>query len=112
MLRFYADEHVILAVVNALRSRSVDVITVQEFGGEGMPDDELLAKAIHDHRAILTNDADFLVLAARHQTHGEAFAPIFFWPQQQRAVGDLFRRIIREANLVDYSAACSRVFFL
>jgi hypothetical protein len=61
---------------------------------------------------MLTNDIDFLALAAEHARRGEVFAPIFFWPQQQRGIGEIMRKIIREATLHSYDEACSRVFFL
>ncbi len=61
---------------------------------------------------MLTNDSDFLVLAARHSANNETFAPIYFWPQQGRPVGEMVRRILREASLEDYHSACSQVHFL
>ncbi len=74
---------------------------------------EHLPAAWRDSRIVLTNDTDFLVLAARCARGGESFAPIFFWPQQsRRRVGEIVRRIIREASRNDYAAACSMVHFL
>jgi hypothetical protein len=113
VLKAYADEHVAWAIVQALRQRGMDVVTVQERQGEGTADAEALAEALRDTRIVLTNDTDFLVLAARHTRQGEPFAPIFFWPQQsRRRVGEIVRGIIREASRTDYAAACSRVHFL
>ena len=113
MLKAYADEHVVSAIVEALRQRSVDVVTVQERQGEGTDDAEVLTEAMRDSRVVLTNDTDFLVLAAKYATRGEAFAPIFFWPQQsRRRVGEIVRRIIREVSRGNYAAACSQVYFL
>lgn len=112
MLKAYADEHVLSAIVRALRQRGMDVVTVQERQGEGTDDTEVLAEATRDSRVVLTNDADFLALAARLAGQREPFAPIFFWPQNRRRVGDLVRSIIRECNRTDYASACSQVFFL
>ena len=112
MLKAYADEHVQSAIVQALRRRGMDVVTVQERQGEGTGDAEVLAEALHGSRVVLTNDTDFLVLAAQCATRGELFAPIVFWPQQSRRhVGEIVRGIIRDANRADYAAACSRVYF-
>ena len=61
---------------------------------------------------MLTNDKDFLVIAADCATRGEMFAPIFFWPQQRRRVGQIVRTVIREASKSDYMSACSQVYFL
>ena len=48
MLKVYADEHVIAPLVEALRKRGMDVVTVQERGREGANDAELLAEALHE----------------------------------------------------------------
>jgi hypothetical protein len=61
---------------------------------------------------VLTNDTDFLRLAARFSERSEPFAPIFFWRQKGRRVGEIVRCVIREASRADYAAACSRVHFL
>ena len=45
-------------------------------------------------RVMLTNDVDFLMLAARRVEQQQRFAPIFFWPQQRRSIGQLVRSII------------------
>ena len=113
MLKAYADEHVMSAIVQALRQRGMDVVTVQQRQGEGTDDAEALVEALRDSRIMLTNDTDFLVLAAQHARRGELFAPVFFWTQQsRRRVGEIVRGIIREANRSDFTAACSRVYFL
>ena len=112
MLKGYADEHVVLALVEALRRRGMDVVRVQEQGREQADDADLLDEALADERVMLTNDADFLRLAAARAGRQEVFAPVFFWPQQQRSVGQLVRRIIREASRHEYQSACSQVFFL
>ena len=112
MLRAYADEHVAFPIVQALRARGMDVLTVQDHNREGTDDADLLAEALRDERVMLTNDTDFLALAARYAARGTTFAPIFFWPQQRRRIGEIVRRIIRQASGVDYAAARSMVYFL
>lgn len=113
MLKAYADEHVTSAIVHALRQRGMDVVTVQERQGEGTDDAAALAEALRDSRMMLTNDTDFLILAAQYGKRGDSFAPIIFWPQQsRRRVGEIVRGVIREASRHDYTTASSRVFFL
>jgi predicted nuclease of predicted toxin-antitoxin system len=90
----------------------MDVVTVQERQGEGTGDADVLAEALRDARIVLTNDTDFLVLAARHTGRGEPFAPIYFWPQNRRRVGELVRSIIREASRGNYAAVCSQDYFV
>ena len=112
MLKALADEHVHQAIVQALRRRGVDVITVQDCGLRGADDLALLRQALQEERAMLTNDHHFLGLAAQCAARGETFAPIFYWQQQRRSVGEMVRRIIREASRTGYSEALSRVYFL
>jgi hypothetical protein len=39
-IKFYTDEHVHPAVINALQRRGVDVVTAQESGMLGVPDEQ------------------------------------------------------------------------
>lgn len=112
MLPVYADENVVGPLVSALRQRGLDVVTAIE-RSLGSADDELiLAEALHLGRLLLTNDQDFLRLASQAHVRGEEFAPILFWPQQQRPLAQLITRIVQVAMESDYAALCSRVFFL
>lgn len=111
MLKAYADENVANAVVQALRKRGMDIITVSEQGRRGIGDARLLAEALSDERVLLTNDQDFLTLAAEAAARQIVFAPIFYWPQQTRSVRELVTGIIREASQDTYANVCSRVFF-
>lgn len=112
MLKGFADVHVVHAIVQALRRRGMDVATAQQRGLQEADDSDLLAAALDEERVMLTNDTDFLALAARCSANDETFAPIYFWPQQGRSVGEMVRRILREASLEDYPSACSQVHFL
>lgn len=112
MLKGYADEHVVFGLVQALRQRGMDVVRVQERGRGQADYTDLLNEALTDERVMLTNDTDFLTLAAERAARQERFAPIFFWPQQRRSIGQLVQSIIREASRHEYTSACSQVFFL
>ncbi len=112
MLKAYTDEHVVFGLVQALRQRGMDVVRVQDRGRAQADDADLLDESLHDERIMLTNDTDFLILAAQRTEHQQRFAPIFFWPQQRRSIGQLIRNIIREASRSDYDSICSQVFFL
>jgi hypothetical protein len=112
VLKGYADHHVVFAIVQALRSRGMDVVTAADCGQERADDAVLLTYALANQRVMITNDTDFLALAAEHARRSEVFAPVFFWPQQKRGIGEVMRKIIREATVHTYDEACSRVFFL
>lgn len=112
MLKGIADEHIVHALVNALRSRGMDLVTVQNLGRRGEDDPPLLDFAYQDERMLLTNDHDFLALAAERAARLEPFAPIVFWPQQSRTVGVLLPKIWQIATAQRFSQICSQVFFL
>jgi len=112
MLKAYADENVIAPLVEALRRRGMDVVTVQERGRREADDAELLDEALLDERLMLTNDTDFLAIASDRASRGESFAPIIYWPQQQRRIGDLVQALIALASNHEYSQLLGQVVFL
>ncbi|NEP56271.1 MAG: hypothetical protein F6K31_04510 [Symploca sp. SIO2G7] len=70
MANFYADEQFPLPVVQLLRSFGHNVLTVQEAGNAGSSDPEVLAFAISQNRAVLTqNRRDFIRLHLQQQNH-------------------------------------------
>ena len=89
-IRFYTDEHVSKAVIRALRRRNVDVLTVPEAGLLSAPDKVHLQRALQDGRVIITQDDDFLRLAADVEHAGIVYA----------AQGTLLRTIISGLLLV------------
>lgn len=65
MARLYADEQFPRIVVKLLRSLEHDILTVQEAGkaNQRIPDEDVLAFAIANNRAVLTiNRGDFIRL--------------------------------------------------
>ena len=63
MIRLYLDEDVHKQVALALRLRGYDVVSVHELGMWNLSDEEQLALATQDHRAIFTfNRGDFAKL--------------------------------------------------
>lgn len=76
MARFYADEQFPKRVVELLRDLGHDVLTVQEAkkANQKIPDEEVLAFAVSEERAVLTlNREDFFRL---HRFQSEHFGII------------------------------------
>ena len=70
MARLYADEQFPRPVVEHLRSLGHDVLTVQAAGNSGHSDPEVLAFAIADNRAVLTQSRrDFVKLHRSQPDH-------------------------------------------
>ena len=65
MARLYANENFPLQVVQALRGLGHDVLTAAEAGNanQAIPDEEVLAFAIRERRAVITlNRSEFIVI--------------------------------------------------
>jgi predicted nuclease of predicted toxin-antitoxin system len=70
MIRLYADEQFPLPVVERLRSKGYDVLTVKDAGkaNQGISDEDALAFASSQSRAVITqNRRDFI------QLHNQGF---------------------------------------
>src|SRR5262245_28929278 len=72
MARLYADENFPLPVVEALRAAGHDVVTLQETGqgNRALIDENVLAAATADQRAVLTlNRKHFIRLHSENSNH-------------------------------------------
>ena len=85
VIRFHLDENVNPAVATGLRNRGIDVTTSQEAGLLGVSDLEQLAYSIRERRVILTEDADFLILASATNEH----SGIVYVRKQMRSIGQI-----------------------
>lgn len=75
-IRFYADEHIPKAVIHGLRQRQIDIVTVADAALMGACDLAHLRFARETSRVIVTQDDDFLRLAAAGEPHaGIVYAP-------------------------------------
>ena len=86
-LAVYMDVHVPAGVSEGLRRKQLDVSTAQDDSAGQMSDEELLTRATALGRVLLTQDADFLEIAARWQQQGVAFRGILSRPRVRRSDG-------------------------
>jgi hypothetical protein len=80
MAQLYANENFPFPVVEELRRLGHDVLTIQETGaaGQATPDDQVLALATADNRAVLTlNRQHFIRLHKSSPKHGGIIACTF-----------------------------------
>ena len=106
-IKFYTDEHVPTAVVNGLRRRGVDVLTVKEADMLGASDEEHLALAKSQGRVIFTQDDDFLRLHDRGINHSG-----IVYTSQQTSIGDIIRGLMLINQVLDTSEMLNHVEFL
>ena len=106
-VRYYTDENVSRAVINGLRQRNVDVLSVPEAGMLSASDEEHLAFALEQARVIFTHDDDFLKLAAS----GEKHAGIVYGSQPM-LIGDIIRGLMLIYNVLEPMDMQNHVEFL
>jgi predicted nuclease of predicted toxin-antitoxin system len=58
-MKFLADENIPLDVINFLKSRNIDVVTLSDLGKSRLLDKEIADIAQKENRIILTLDLDF-----------------------------------------------------
>lgn len=115
-LRLYIDEDSMShALVVALRSRGVDVLTPLDVGTTGWTDAEQLQFASEAGCAIFSfNVGDFVQLHSVWQIAGRdhPHAGIILAQQQQFSVGELMRRLLRLVAAKTAEAMLNQVEFL
>lgn len=96
-LSLYVDEDSQdTALVRALRSRGIDVMTATEAGMLHRDDEEQLAWATQQGRVLYTcNAQDFYLLHRLLLTRGGFHAGIIILPQQRYSVGEQMRRSLK-----------------
>jgi len=106
-IRFYADEHIPKAVIQGLRQRGVDILTVAEAGLLAANDVTHLRFVREVSRVIVTQDDDFLRLAAAGESHaGIVYAP------QHTSVSALIHGLLLIHRVLDAEEMVDHVEFL
>lgn len=105
-LRLLLDEHFSPDIARQLRRRGHDVVAARERAEmHGLTDRELLAVAVHERRAVVTeNVADFVELHRQSVLRGGPHAGLVFtsprrFPRTRRAIGRMVRAL--DALLAD-----------
>lgn len=96
-VRLYFDRHILARLADDLRSRGYDVLTTEEAGLDTATDEEQLAFATRDDRAILTfNIRDFAPLHHQWLVVGQKHAGIIVSRQLgRREYGVFLQRMLR-----------------
>lgn len=110
-MKLYLDEHIPRVLEALLTEHGIDCLSTYAAGKLGVADEEQLAFASREHRAILTFDRkDFVQLAGRWQETGRSHAGILL--SREVPLPELFRRLrrfIRHHRETDLS---NQVFWL
>jgi predicted nuclease of predicted toxin-antitoxin system len=107
-IRFHLDENCDPRIAAGLRALGVDVTTTAEAGLLHASDDEHLAYAAAANRVVVTQDADYLRLAAA----GTAHPGVAFFPQASRSVGQVIRGLQLIWEILDPEDMRNRVEYV
>jgi hypothetical protein len=106
-IKFFTDEHVASAVVQGLRQRGVDVLSIPEAKMLGESDSSILSKATAESFVIFTQDDDFLRLHASGIHHaGIAYAT------QYTPIGEIIRGLMLIYEILEPEDMRNHVEFL
>jgi predicted nuclease of predicted toxin-antitoxin system len=100
-IRLYTDEMISPRLAETLRQRGYDARSCHEVarGNQGIPDEEQLAYAASDGRAIFTENAtDFYALDAAWKANGRAHAGIIVFGAMTFSA--LLRRVVAHLDTV------------
>jgi predicted nuclease of predicted toxin-antitoxin system len=64
-MKIYADEIIERSIIEGLKRRKIEIVSVRELGYVGKPDEFHIKKASEIKAIILTHDVDFLRIASR-----------------------------------------------
>lgn len=107
-MKFYLDEHIPKGVIEGLRRRGVDVLTVQEADRSGDSDEKQLAFATREGRVLVTFDDDFLRLDASGIPH----TGVVFSQTGRRTVGELIESLMLIANVIESNEMKNHIEFI
>lgn len=107
-MKFYLDEHIPKGVLEGLRRRGVDVLTVQEAGRSGDSDEKQLSFAAREGRVLVTFDDDFLKLDATGVSH----AGIVFSQTGRRPVGEMLESLMLISSVIEPGEMTNHIEFI
>ena len=106
MIAFYFDENANGAIVEGLRGRGIDILTVLEDGHEGASDPVVMDRATALKRVLFSYDEDMLIIAKQRQQAGVPFSGLIRARQQRTPVGV----IVEELEIIAHCATLEEYY--
>lgn len=107
-LSLICDEHIPYPIIEGLRRRGLNVITVQEIGLSSEKDNTIIDRAREEGRIIYARDADFL----RLHWAGYQHIGIFYHHPLAYSIGEAIRKITLACKVLSAKEMEGRVKFL
>jgi hypothetical protein len=114
LIRLYVDEDAAEhAVVMALHSRGIDVLTVFEAGMESATDESQLRFAASQQRSLYTlNVGDYCALHKRFLAEGDSHAGIIVIPRQRYTIGEKVHQLVHLLTSMNSEEMRNRLEFI
>ena len=106
-MKFLADEHIELSIVNGLKLLGIDAISVNEAGKRESDDEKILVFARNVDRVIITRDSDFIRLHKKGFQH----ASIVFIPEFM-AIGKIISEVEKVSILFHNESIRNTIIYI
>ena len=106
------DENVNRSITAGLRQRGVDVLTAQEDGRAGAPDEGILSRSTELGRVLFTQDDDLLREAKARQVEGISFSGVVYAHQLRITIGECVRDLQLVAEAAEPQELVDSVLYL
>jgi Domain of unknown function (DUF5615) len=106
-IRFFTDEHVSKAVIEGLRQRGVEVLSIPDANMIGASDESILSKATTEGYVVFTQDTDFLRFHASSTNHRG-----IVYTSRATSIGDAIRGLMLVYKVLEFEEMENHIEFL
>ena len=92
-MRFLADENVSNKVVNVLRNKGIDIVSMKDFGSS-LSDENVLETANAQNRILITYDADFSELVFKRKLKAKGVILLKFVPKSSQHILETIETVL------------------
>jgi predicted nuclease of predicted toxin-antitoxin system len=92
-MKFLADENISAKVVNALRSKDIEVVSIKEVASN-LDDETVLEPANIQNRILITFDADFGELVFKKKSKTKGIILLKFTPKSSQHVSETIAHVL------------------
>ena len=99
-MKFLADENISQKVVNSLRSKGIDIISLKELTS-GVIDETVLYIANQQQRVLITFDSDFSELIFKQKLKSRGVILLKFTPRSSQQVAEIISNALKSQAKIE-----------
>ncbi len=111
-LSFYMDVHIPRSITNALRLKSINILTAQEDNTTLLDDKSLLQRATEKERVLVSFDTDLLSIVTDFYKTGKNFSGLIYAHPLKISIGKCIKDIETIASVVSVDEMQNQIIFL